>query len=94
MSITQTEPPQMIAFPELLVAPAKTAGIKVPEDVDNYNKENFPHFYIFCTLQLGARMPTPNSHWLNAKIIAEIPEAKIKFVTLENLMEMGWHNYE
>ena len=41
----------MIAFPELLIEPAKKAGIKVPDNVSKYDKQDFMHWHVFCTVQ-------------------------------------------
>jgi len=80
----------MMAFPCMLVNPAEKAGIKVPEDPDNFDKQEFPHFYVFCFMQLGRRMPFPDSHWNNAHIIASIPEENIRLVLPEQLLMMGY----
>ncbi|RJQ30280.1 hypothetical protein C4565_00415 [Candidatus Parcubacteria bacterium] len=77
-------------FPEMLVEPAKKAGMKVPKDVDNYDQEKYPHFFVYCTMQLGTPMPFPGCHWDNAKIVASIPVDKIKKVTVFDLKEMGF----
>lgn len=80
----------MLAFPGMVLAPAEKAGIKTPEDPDEYNPNEFPHFYIFCKCQLGRRMPWPTAHWENAQVIASIPEDKIKEVTFEQVLLMGF----
>ena len=46
----------MLAFPEMLVSAAKQAGIKTPKDPDNFDRNQFPHFAVFCTAQLCRRM--------------------------------------
>ena len=79
----------MIAFEGMLENPAKEAGIKVPLNVDKFNAQKYPHFKVFCNIQLGRRMPSPTSHWKNAKIIAAIPEDKIKTMTLGQILELG-----
>lgn len=79
----------MIAFSELLVGPAKEAGIKVPDDVEQYDRDAYPHWHLFCCIQLGARMPSPTAHWDNAKIIAQIPATEVPQVTWEQLVSLG-----
>lgn len=84
----------MIAFPEMLVEPAEQAGMKVPphagkHDLDNYDPEEYPHFHVYLTAQLGASMPSWSSHWDNAVMIAAIPADKIKTITYEQLLDMG-----
>ncbi len=83
----------MIAFPEMLIEAAEKAGIKVPEskDLENYDPKKFPHWRVFCTMQLGAAMPYWGCHWDNAKVIAEIPENKIKKVKWADIVGMGFH---
>lgn len=81
----------MMIFPGMLIEAAKRAGIKVPEvdvDKEDYDKYQFPHFGVFCNMQLN-RPVVWGEHWDNAKIIATIPEDKIKDVTLSNLFELG-----
>lgn len=73
----------------MLVGPAEKAGMKVPENVDNFDRNEYPHFAVYCAIQLGAPMPYPTAHWDNAKLIASIPDDKIRAVTLSELKEMG-----
>ncbi|KKL18081.1 hypothetical protein LCGC14_2479110 [marine sediment metagenome] len=79
----------MIAFPEILATAAKEAGISVPDDLENYKSEDFPHWDVYVTVQLGAPMPSPTAHWENAKVIAGIPADDIMKVTYEHLQELG-----
>ena len=79
----------MIAYAELLVAPALKAGISVPPDLNNFDRWKYPHWSVFCFVQLGAPMPQPTSHWDNAQVIAAIPESEIRTVTIEKLTELG-----
>lgn len=80
----------MIAFPMMLVAPANAAKMKVPEDVENYKSNDFPHFSVFEAMQLGQPMPSPSSPWTNALIIAGIPEDHIKLITPKQLLDLGF----
>ena len=80
----------MIAFPEMLVSSAKNAGINIPKDLENYNKIDYPHWHVYCTLQLGSPMPRPDSHGINAKIIASIAKDKITELTLDQIIELGF----
>lgn len=81
----------MLAFPSMLEPAAREAGMAVPADPENYEaeKEAFPHFFVFCAVQLGSPMPTPTAHWENAKLIAAIPEDQIRNETGETLTERG-----
>ena len=85
----------MLVFPSMLITAALAAGIKVPsEDFDEENldsiKEDYPHFVVFCHLQLNRRM-SPGEHWENAKIIAKIPEKDLKAMMLEDFLKLGLH---
>jgi hypothetical protein len=80
----------MIAMRELLVRPAKEAGMKVPTDLHHFDPNEYPHWYVFCQMQIGRRIPTMSEHWNNAKIIAGIPDNKIEAVTCEGLMALGF----
>lgn len=81
----------MLAFPSMLYGAATQAGMKTPEfgDNDEYDREEFPHFAVFCAVQLGRRMSDMSEHWGNAKVIAEIPDDEIRSVTLEDLIGRG-----
>lgn len=80
----------MLIFAEMLVEPAEKAGIRVPPNVEKFDAEMYPHFQVFCTCQLGASMPTPSSHWDNAKVIASIPDDEIKLITFNELVQKGF----
>lgn len=79
----------MIAIPIMLVSPAEKAGMKVPEDPDNFKREDYTHFFIFLTVQLGAPMPYPSAHWDNAKLIASLSDEEVKSVTYQQLLDKG-----
>lgn len=80
----------MIAIADALVPAAVDAGIKVPDDLDNYVKEDFPHWFIFTTLQLGQAMPRPGVHWHNAEIIAALPEDQLRTFTVSDYVNAGF----
>lgn len=80
----------MIGLPEMLVEPAKRAGMKVPSDLENYDPDAFPHWHVFCAMQLGAPCPTAGIHWENAKVIANIPENKIRNITAAQVIKLGF----
>lgn len=82
----------MLAFPVMLVEAAERAGIKIPDDIDNFDINLYPHWHVFCAAQLGQPMPTPGCHWENAEVIAAIPEDRIRAVTLLELREKGFQS--
>lgn len=77
----------MIAFAGMLLEPARQAGMKVPEDADDFVYEAYPHFQVYLNIQLGSSLPYPSAHWDNAKVIAAIPEDKIRSITWDELKE-------
>lgn len=79
----------MIIHPYALVEPAEAAGIRVPDDPINYRKSAYPYWTVFVACQLYAPMPTPNSHFENARIIASISYGEILTITPERLIELG-----
>jgi hypothetical protein len=74
----------MLGFATMLVEHAKAAGIKVPKTPGNFDKEEFPHFAIYCHMQIG-RPIIGTSHVDNAKTIAAIPDSKVKTITFGEL---------
>jgi len=82
----------MFAFKGMIANAAEEAGMKVPADADGkWDPKEFPHFNVFCMVQLGCAM-YPGEHWNNAKVIASIPDDKIKTATVEDLIEAGYYS--
>lgn len=79
----------MMAFPGMLMEAAKQAGMKVPSDPDKYNMQEFPHFYVFCEVQLGRSLTSWTEHWDNAKVVAKVPEKEIRTITVQGLIDKG-----
>lgn len=79
----------MLAFPDMLIDAAYKAGIAIPENINNYDRNEFPHFYVFCYLQLGRPVRYHGEHWDNAKVIANIPVERLKVMTLEEFINEG-----
>jgi hypothetical protein len=79
----------MIVFEGMLVPAAKEAGMKVPEDPNDFKDEDYPHFAVFCSLQLCREMDW-NEPGHNAKVLMEFTEEEIKTATLEEVMEKGF----
>jgi len=79
-------------YPGMLVRSAEAAGMKVPDEPDaegGFEDSKYPHFGIFCNVQLGVELCSADDTDHNAKIIAAIPESKIKTVTLKDLLTLG-----
>lgn len=81
----------MIAFPAMLVPAAEAAKMKVPKDPEHFKVEKYPHFHVFCAVQLGRPVKFHGEHFDNAKIIAKISDEKIRKVTLADLLALGIH---
>lgn len=79
----------MLAFPSMLVPAAEKAGMAVPPEPNSFSKHDFPHFAVFCALQLGRRMNDFTEHWDNARIIAAIPVDQLKTMYLEDFINAG-----
>lgn len=52
----------MLAFPAMLVASARKAGMRTPDNPENFNGVDYPHFQVYCNVQLGSTMLRPDSH--------------------------------
>jgi hypothetical protein len=84
----------MIAFAGMLLTHAEKAGMKCPtlDEIDEDNlgtlREPYPHFYVFCLLQLSRRMEW-DEPWDNAKVIAAIPEDELKRMTPADFKAKG-----
>lgn len=81
----------MLAFPSMLLTAAEEAGMKVPvlSETDDYDRGEFPHFAVFCAVQLGRPMNFMDEHWGNALVIATIPDEEIRNVSLNDLLSRG-----
>ncbi len=83
----------MITVAESLLEPARDAGMAVPdiENLEFVDPERYPHWVVFCTLQIGRELPHPLAHHDNAKLIAAIPMADILTLTVDDLSNMGFN---
>lgn len=79
----------MMAFPSMLVSAAIAAKMPVPSNPDEFDHDKFPHFAVFCTLQLARPMKMDGEQFRNAKVITKIPEDKIKKMTLTDFIAEG-----
>lgn len=82
----------MIIYPSQIIKAAENAGMKVPildKKDESFLAEEFPHFHVFCNVQLGCAV-TWGNHWENAKIIARIPEKELITLTIEGLKARGF----
>lgn len=83
----------MLAIATRLIEAARHAGMIVPEDLSDYfpfcDRVRYPHFYLFCILQLGRPVAYQGEHWDNAKVIARIPRERLMAMTVQEFAEAG-----
>lgn len=84
----------MIAFPEMLIGAAKSAGISCPPtdssgEFEYYEPRDYPHFTVFCIVQLGRSMSHWQAHFENAKIVSAIQDPLS--LTYGEIEDMSWH---
>lgn len=66
----------MIIFPRMLVPAAQKAGITMPDDLENYEPTEYPHWHMLCLTQLQRAM-RHGEHWENAQALVQIPADKL-----------------
>lgn len=81
-------------FAGMLRPPAEAAGIKVPIGEDgkvdeNYKPQEYPHWHVYCAIQLGAALPSWDAPWENARIIGRLTDDEVKTVDFNGLMAEG-----
>lgn len=74
-----------------LAQTALNSGIPIPPDIEDYNAEEYPHFFLFIHAQLCRTLPKdcPSAHWDNARLIAGIPTARIGQTSIADLEALG-----
>jgi len=80
----------MIATASGLVSAAEDAGIKVPENLEDFDSDKYPHWHVFMAVQLGVPMPSPGCHFENAKIIAALSNKEALTIMMKQLREKGF----
>lgn len=82
----------MIVFPSMLIKAAKEVNMAVPEpvpeDIDSI-KDDYPHFFVFCQVQLCRSLVYWGEHFDNAKVIMKFSEEEIMEITLDDLFNAG-----
>lgn len=64
------------------------SNLKMPENFEEYNPEEYPHFHVFMIMHLGQLIDI-SALETNANIIAGISDEDIKKVTPEDLFNLG-----
>lgn len=78
----------MFAFPGMFKPHIEDSNLKLPDDFEDYDPEQYPHFHVFMLTHLCQ----PIYIWAleeNANIIAAISEDEIRQVTFEHLIKKG-----
>lgn len=78
----------MFAFTGMFEPHIKNSNLRLPENFDNYNPDQYPHFHVFVLAHI-CRPIDVRALEDNANIIAAIPEDEIKEVTFTQLIERG-----
>jgi hypothetical protein len=72
-----------VSFPSELVTIAEEAGMKVPTNANRgWPEILYPHFTIFCIIQLGASLDRADDI---ARVIAGYPEHMVKLVSAKTI---------
>lgn len=74
----------------MLIPAAICAGISVPTNLDSFASSDYPHWSVFCLMQLGQPMPSAHAHFDNAGVVASISHDDIFTVTAEDLIARGF----
>ena len=69
--------------------PALNAGMKVPDDIFNYDIKKFTHFKFFCSIQMNSKMLIPYCEWHNAVVISTLTESELCDATWQFLKNRG-----
>lgn len=70
----------MITMPETLVDAAQAAGMLVPVNLRDYDKDIYPYWHIYCVIQLDRPMSSPDSHILNANTVAKLSDNVVRSI--------------
>ena len=82
----------MLVYEGMIAEAAKLAGMEVPPDDQldtDWDREKYPHFHVYCSVQLGRPLTAWNEHWENAEIVASVGPDKIRKITLQELIGLG-----
>ena len=80
--------PTMFARPRMFITHIKDTKLKIPDDPDNYDPEEFPRYHMFMTIHLCQTIDVYSLE-NNAKIFSEIKDEEIETVTIGDLIKRG-----
>jgi len=75
-------------FPDMFRNHIENSRLKQPEDYENYDPNEYPHFHVFMSIHLANTIDV-FSLKENANTIADIPEGEIRNVTIQDLIDKG-----
>ncbi|MCD7996428.1 MAG: hypothetical protein LUH21_04255 [Clostridiales bacterium] len=78
----------MFAFPGMFYNHIRDSNLKMPEDFENYEPEEYPNFHVFMLTHLCQPIEIESLED-NANIIAAMTDGEIKQVTFAELLEQG-----
>lgn len=78
----------MITRPETLVEIAETARITVPTNLKDYDRSEYPYWYLFCQVQIDRPMPKEGSALVNACVVASIDPEDIRDTTFADIADL------
>lgn len=76
-----------IQKPQALIDAAKSAGMSVPDNVVEYDKNEFPHWHFFVNIRIGRPLKDDQSHIKNAVVISKADRDHLNFLDLESRLE-------
>lgn len=76
-------------FTEMFRSHLEGSNIKLPADLEHYDRTAYPHYDMFMFLNLGNIVDTDYIRH-NADIIASIPEERLTEVTVGDLEKLGY----
>ena len=72
-------------FPGMYHPHIKDSKLKMPEDFDNYDPKEYPHFHLFIMAHSNMAFDPVDLEY-NANLIAEIPEDRLNDISFKNFL--------
>lgn len=74
---------------ESIIDAAIDAGMPVPDDLFNYDFDNFPQFNLFQGVQINRDGIKPGYDWHNARVIMSLSPDEVNRATWKMLKDKG-----
>lgn len=78
---------RMITQPETLVDVAEAAGIIVPPNLHDYDRSEYPFWYLYCLVQIDRPLTSADSHCKNACIVADIDPERVMDIGFGDIVD-------